>query len=45
MGGAAREWTRSLSTEILPGSVYTLDLVMTKHEPPDVDFAFDLTVR
>ena len=45
MGGVAREWTRTLATEILPGSTYSLDFIMTKHEPPDVDIAFDLSVR
>jgi hypothetical protein len=45
VGGVAREWTTVLDTELTPGSSYALDLIMTKHEPPDVDIAYDLTVR
>lgn len=45
MGGTAREWTTLLQENIVPGSEYTLDLVMTKFEDPSVVIGYEVFVR
>ena len=45
MGGVTREWTMVLDENIVPGSRYSLDLVMTKFEEPSVVIAYDVFVR
>ncbi len=45
MGGSAREWTTVLDENIVPGSGYTLDLVMTKWLEPSVIIGYEVFVR
>ncbi len=45
MGGSAREWTTVLDEDIVPGSEYSLDLVMSKWQDPDVVILYEVFVR
>ena len=45
MGGSAREWTRVLDEDLVPGSPVQLDIVLTKFGAPSVDIGWAVRVE
>jgi hypothetical protein len=45
VGGSARAWSTQLAGRLVPGTVVTLHVVMTKFGPPPVTIGYDLSVH